>query len=790
MTGEHVNGNRGTAGGRPSRGSALSTVALFGATAIVGQILLLRECLIVVAGNELFIALFFGCWFLGIAAGAAIGAFLRPSRDWLAFLVPAFLLFQVALLPILMLAVRGVRARWGIEAHALMPLGSILRMTVIHLCPFSFLTGLTFPMLCRMIAAIGSGEGRSIGTVYAVESLGSLIGGAATTFILTAWLEPLTGAWILGALTAANFFWFCRRHAARGRRFAAVLSAILAVAFLIVLITPLRPTIERYGASLRHRAYGPQFEWLEERYTPYQHLALVRLGDQYSLLSNGRFISSFPDPNATSATVHLLMSQSEQPRRVLLIGGEPSWIRSLLLYPGVEIDYVEIDPQVLDLVRPYLDAAHQRALADPRVHIFHEDARHFVRRRAAEVKRGKAAPYDVVLSITPDPSTAALNRFYTVDYFREARRLLRPSGVLVTSISSGVNYFSRDLLDYVGSVYASLSDAFSHVLATPGTRAFLFATDQDDRLTSGIETLMGRFNRRGISDGDFSPLFFFEAYQTDQLDFVNQSLRESRGKAHANRDAEPITYLYHLRLWRQFSGAKSPGPIRTFEAPSIRAVIEVGLIVIVLILLFGLARFLQLPGRFAFPIAILVLALIGMTGMASSIILLLLFQNYHGSLYQDVGLLVALFMAGLTLGALIGNRWGKEDARSLSQTIGLAAMFFCGFLVVVGICAHVLPQDFSIDLLHHPTLFHILMVFAGVLTGAPFPLVGRLAAACGKSIGRTGGVLECADHLGACAGAFVTGLVLLPLAGIANTLAMFAVLLFLAGLAMTLPSRS
>jgi hypothetical protein len=118
---------------RAVRPAALTTLALFGATAIVAQVLLLRECLVVVAGNELFIALFFGCWFIGIAAGAAIGSFWTVREERLRWIVPALLTLQVVLLPALMIALRGVRARWGLPAWQLMPFLPLLRLAAEHL---------------------------------------------------------------------------------------------------------------------------------------------------------------------------------------------------------------------------------------------------------------------------------------------------------------------------------------------------------------------------------------------------------------------------------------------------------------------------------------------------------------------------------------------------------------------------------------------------------------------------------------------------------------------------------
>jgi len=557
----------------------------------------------------------------------------------------------------------------------------------------------------------------------------------------------------------------------------AAVSAVLALAFLCLAASPIRPAIERWSAARRHRAYGDGFEWLAERYTPYQHLALARRGDQYSVLSNGRFIESFPDPYAIPQRVHLMMSQCREARRVLLIGGGATGaLRSLLLYPDLQIDYVEIDPQLLALVRPYLDEADRRALDDPRVHIIHEDARRFIRRRLAETPSTSVSLYDAILCNTPDPSTAALNRFYTRDFFEEARSLLGRSGVFVTAISSGVNYFNRELLDYVGSVYEALVMSFGHVLATPGTRAFLFATTQDDLLTSDVERLIARFDKRGVSEPNFSPLFFYTAYESDQLRLVNKTLLRSLGKVRPNADFEPVTYLYHLRLWNQFSGGHSQrffGLIEHFDWRWVA--ILFGALVVV-----GLP--LMRPARAAYPVALAALVLAGASGMVSSIVLLLLFQNFHGSLYRHVGLLVALFMAGLTVGSLLASRRGRDEKARLLIGAGCCALAFSAFFGILGAVSKGWTGGLGDLLFSHASFFYAAMIVAGALTGVQFPLVGRLAAACGRDIGKAGGTLESLDHLGACLGAFLTGVALIPVSGIAATFGLFGWLELMAGI--------
>jgi len=57
----------------------------------------------------------------------------------------------------------------------------------------------------------------------------------------------------------------------------------------------------------------------------------------------------------------------------------------------------------------------------------------------------EAAGFDVIIVDVPDPQTAQLNRFYTVEFFRAARMHLKPGGLLALELRSSEETISPDL---------------------------------------------------------------------------------------------------------------------------------------------------------------------------------------------------------------------------------------------------------------------------------------------------------------------------------------------------------
>jgi predicted membrane-bound spermidine synthase len=62
------------------------------------------------------------------------------------------------------------------------------------------------------------------------------------------------------------------------------------------------------------------------------------------------------------------------------------------------------------------------------------------------------------------------------------------------------------------------------------------------------------------------------------------------------------------------------------------------------------------------------------------------------------------------------------------------------------------------------------------MTGAAFPLAGRICLSNALNTGRAAARVNAFDHFGACAGSLLTGVVLVPLLGLDSTCVFLAVL--------------
>jgi spermidine synthase len=121
---------------------------------------------------------------------------------------------------------------------------------------------------------------------------------------------------------------------------------------------------------------------------------------------------------------HLPLLLHPAPEAVLHIGfGSGGTARAVSTHPDVQrIDIVEINPAVLRTSALHLPEVNEGVLEDPRVRVIIDDGRNFL------LATDRA--YDVILSDAVHPRYAGNSALYTTDYFREARRRLRPGGLM------------------------------------------------------------------------------------------------------------------------------------------------------------------------------------------------------------------------------------------------------------------------------------------------------------------------------------------------------------------------
>ena len=697
-------------GARPSVPPRLlfAAVCCLGISAIVTQLVLMRELLCVLAGNEMILGIILGNWFLLTGLGALLGRRAGRRRSPLADLIVAHLL--VAVLPValavLLRVLRNVVFVRGAEVGVAQ---SVLSCFVL-LAPYCLIAGYVLPLACRLLAA--RRDAASIGEVYFLDVLGDIVGGLLFSFVLVHLVDRLGHLAILYVPAALNLAAaLAVAVAARQKALAVLAGAVVAGAVGLVSAVDLggwSAAIEYAGRNVVYRGSSP-----------YGRLVVTESAGQYDFIENGVPLFSTHEPERVEETVHYAMAQRPAARQVLLVaGGVSGTAREILKWPVRRVDYVELDPLIVRQARRIVPAS----LADPRIRVHATDGRLFVRQTDRR--------YDVAIVDVPDPSTFQINRFYTVEFFRHVKGILVRGGVLAVSLGGYENYVSEDLARLIGVVRRTLRAAFAGVRILPGGRVFFLASDGD--LTSD---LAGRIERAGV-ETQWVRRDVLRGTLTD--DRIAQLDRAAAGEGPINRDFTPVLYYYQLLYW---SGKY---PLRYGAA--------------VAAALAALAIYL-LRLR---PVTLAVFTT-GFAASALEVVLLVGFQIAHGSVYHMVGLIVTAFMIGLAVGSLLANRWLRRWARRDLVKVELAVAAYAALLPLALMALDWAHGTSAGRVVSAHVAFPLLTGGLACLVGLEFPVAGR---ADFQTVSSTASRLYTADYLGACVGALLVSTLLIPLVGI------------------------
>jgi len=335
------------------------------------------------------------------------------------------------------------------------------------------LVGLEIPLLTRILSQHDSLR-NSIATVLSLDYVGALVGSVAFPLLLLPHFGLFRASYAIGLLniSIAYFALVAFRHQLKHWRLCFVATVIVS----LILFSGLY-----YSSIIRGFAEGRLFAdtIIFERQTIYQRIVLTR-NDQSGkirLFLDGHLQFAQQDEyRYHEALVHPVMSFASDRSKVLLLGaGDGLAIRELLKYDDVSfIHLVDIDPVMTEISRVNpIAALNQHGLDHEKVTLFHEDAFNFVRHSQEK--------YDRVIIDLPDPHNEALDKLYSVEFYRMLRNCLAPGGYVVTQSSSP--FFTRGVFwTIVQTIEGAQFDTLPFHVTIPsfGIWGFTLATADGD----------------------------------------------------------------------------------------------------------------------------------------------------------------------------------------------------------------------------------------------------------------------------------------------------------------------
>lgn len=693
----------------------------FGFASMAAQILIMRELLVVFYGNELSVGIMLAAWLFWVAAGSIAARSKRYTEE----IFHLSLLSVAVLTPFTVFLIRNIRNILGDAPGQIIGAGAMALSSFVLLAPVCAVFGALFGLSCLLVSRNSNNTPSKTGKVYLIESAGAVAGGLAFNFIFVTLLGPLQTALFCGLLNTLAVLVIAQRKGQPFRWWATF-------AFMVFLAVFMLSGAKRLDFLTRQMQWK-QFELVDVRDSRYGNITLTKLGPQFNIFENGLLVAATDDPLTAEESVHYAMLEHPSPKRVLLIGGSLSGsLEEILKHPVDSVDFVELDPELIRVGMLNYPKQYIKAFADPRAKAHYTDGRLFAKNLTLN---GKAA-YDVIILALPNPYTAQINRFYSLEFYREVKRLLDKNGVFSFGVTSSQDYISSGQAQFLGCLLKTLSEEFKEIKIVPGETALFLACPSAGVLTYDYNLLSRRIKERGLKLNYVNEHYLPDKFEPMRVDYLERSVRSARD-AKINRDFRPIGYFYDMVLWSARTGSGLAGFFLAFISS--------------LIVISWLAA--RQGENFPYVLSI---GATGFSTMLLQIVLILAFQVVYGYVYHKIGLIFAAFMFGLTGGsvsalAIIGKGWKVSGIYKKFQLLLCLYCFALPFVFATG--------------LRNEAAFFILPVVAGLIGGLQFPLAIKLLTV-GTGSGRTAGILYGADLLGACAGALITSAILIPILGI------------------------
>lgn len=463
--------------------AVLICFAFSGALAMVYEVTFTRALLLVIGSTTYAFTIMLSTFLIGIATGSGIGARIadRTKSPTLAFAVCQLFvacagwlsswLFQY--LPWLNLTL-GAHMPDSVEAAY--ALRFVLAGLVI--LPLTICIGATFPLAVRAFVKDLAGLPRSVGTVYAGNTLGAIVGSLMAGFVIVPTIgieRTLAGAALLNVILAAVLFssaksWGWRPALAVG---AAGLAPLLCLNggmwdkdLLIHAQSARRELMD--GQKLTYKSFEDfQNKLHKEAKTEFwkegasSSVAVVRYGmntktgddDMLTIITNGHTDGGdghdMPVQSLISAYPLLLRRNAQD---VAVVGwGTGVSVGTAMCFSVRNVMAVELEPAVVEGARLF-SHVNREPEKDPRLTIEYNDGRNYLQCAGRK--------FDVIISEPSNPWQAGVCNLFTREYFQVCKRSLKPGGAVsiwlqITEVPS----------ENVLGVIRSLNDTFKNTMA-------------------------------------------------------------------------------------------------------------------------------------------------------------------------------------------------------------------------------------------------------------------------------------------------------------------------------------
>lgn len=294
------------------------------------------------------------------------------------------------------------------------------------------LSGLEVPLLLRILKDKLEFK-ELVSRVLSLDYIGSLIASIMFPLFFVPYLGLIRTAAFFGLVNVAVAVGFMYIFPVEKRQKIFLMTECIIAAVLLVSVFALSAKITKFSEESLYTDHI-----IISRMSPYQRLIVTRRNDDVRLyLNNNLQFSSQDEYRYHEALTLPPMEAAADPANVLIFGGGDGMAaREILRNPKVKhVDLVDLDPVMTNMFQthPLLTYLNQNSLNSSKLSVINQDAFIWIDQCRTL--------YDVIIIDFPDPSSFAVGKLYTRNFFRKILSRLKPDGA--GSIQCTSPYFAR-----------------------------------------------------------------------------------------------------------------------------------------------------------------------------------------------------------------------------------------------------------------------------------------------------------------------------------------------------------
>jgi len=373
------------------------------------------------------------------------------------------------------------------------PTSLMLRILIVTTITFfipSCILGMISPVVVKLTIRNLEKIGNVVGKIYAVSTLGSILGTFAAGFFLISWIGTRHILLSIGVmLILTSLVWGSLFKTKKSIAFLLIPSFLVIGTYSLAFKPPLTSDTRYYKES-DYYTIKIKDALSKDGKTTLKALILDNLIHSYVNLKEPLHIEY--QYEIIYADVLKWRFKRDDTFRSLTIGGGgytfPKYMEAF--YPNSYLDVVEIDPEVTRIVYTYMGLSHST-----RIRTFNEDGRWFVMNTKEK--------YDIVF-IDAYNDLSIPYHLTTKEFAGQIRNLLKPNGIVLTNI---IDNFQKGafLPSYMRTLQEVFGDKNVHLISISpqfekiGTSTFIVLTGRDDLNIKDFESFI-----KGSLEGGFT----------------------------------------------------------------------------------------------------------------------------------------------------------------------------------------------------------------------------------------------------------------------------------------------